>query len=78
MRIIIPMYKSWLATAALVAVLTAFFANGLLAAPTTKSKPATIQQQTPAPGTLSIIAILIGLVERQVAIYVPSGYRAGT
>jgi len=78
MRIIIPKYKSWLTTAALVAVLTAFFANGLLAAPMTKAEPAVIQQQTPAPGTLSIIAILIGLVERQVAIYVPSGYRAGT
>jgi polyhydroxybutyrate depolymerase len=44
----------------------------------TKAEPEVIQQQTPAPGTLSIIAILIGLVERQVAIYVPSGYRAGT
>jgi polyhydroxybutyrate depolymerase len=44
----------------------------------TKPEPEVIQQQTPAPGTLSIIAILIGLVERQVAIYVPSGYRAGT
>src|SRR6266508_4436058 len=78
MRIIIPKYKSWLATAALALVLTAFFANGPLAAPMTKAEPEVIQQQTPAPGTLSIIAILIGLVERQVAIYVPSGYRAGT
>src|SRR6266508_1879205 len=78
MRIIIPKYKSWLATAALALVLTAFFANGPLAAPMTKAEQEVIQQQTPAPGTLSIIAILIGLVERQVAIYVPSGYRAGT
>src|SRR5262245_13202372 len=78
MRIIIPKNKSWLATAALALVLTAFFANGPLAAPMTKAEPEVIQQQTPAPGTLSIIAILIGLVERQVAIYVPSGYRAGT
>jgi hypothetical protein len=68
MRIIIPKYKSWLATAALVAVLTSVFANGPLAAPMTKPEPEVIQQQTPAPGTLSIIAILIGLVERQVAI----------
>jgi poly(3-hydroxybutyrate) depolymerase len=78
MRIIISKYKSLLAPAALAAVLTAFFVNGPLAAPMTKAEPAAIQQQTPAPGTLSIIAILIGLVERQVAIYVPSGYRAGT
>ena len=47
MRIIIPKYKSWLATAALVTILTAFFANVPLAAPMTKAEPAVIQQQTP-------------------------------
>jgi poly(3-hydroxybutyrate) depolymerase len=77
MRIIIPKYKAWLATAALLAVLTAFFANVAPAAPRTKAEPAVTQQQIPQPGTLSIIAILIGLVERQVAIYVPNSYRAG-
>ncbi len=78
MRIIIPINKSWLATAALATILSACFANGPLAAPMTKADPAFIHQQTPQRGSLSIIAILIGLVERQVAIYVPSGYRAGT
>jgi poly(3-hydroxybutyrate) depolymerase len=77
MRIFIHKYKSWLATAALATVLTAFFANGALAAPMTKAEPAATQRQIPQPGTISIIAILIGVVERQVAIYVPTGYRAG-
>src|SRR5215470_14150462 len=79
MRIIISKYKSWLATAALAAVLTTFFANMALATPTTiPDPPKAIEQQTPSRGTLSIIAILIGLVERQVAIYVPNSYRPGT
>lgn len=76
MRIFIHKYKSWLATAAFVAVLTAFFANGALAAPTTRAEPAPIHQQVPQRGTLSIIAVLIGLVQREVAIYVPNTYRA--
>jgi len=77
MRIIAPKYKSCLATAALAAVLIAFFANVALAATTTKAEPAVIQQQTPRRGTLSIIAILIGLVQREVAIYVPNSYQTG-
>jgi polyhydroxybutyrate depolymerase len=77
MRIIIPKYKSWLATVMLAAVLIAFFANVALAAPMTKAEPAAIQRQIPQRGTLSIIAILIGLVQREVAIYVPNSYSAG-
>ncbi|HEY6401246.1 MAG TPA: hypothetical protein VI479_07540 [Blastocatellia bacterium] len=75
MRILIHKYKSLLATAALVAVLIAFFANVTLAAPMTKAEPAVTRQQPPQPGTLSIIAVLIGLVRREVAIYVPNSYR---
>jgi poly(3-hydroxybutyrate) depolymerase len=77
MRIIIPRYKSWLATAALAAALIAFFTIVAPAATTTKGEPAAIQQQIPQRGTLSIIAILIGLVQRQVAIYVPNSYQPG-
>jgi len=68
MQIIIPRYKSWLATAALAAVLMAFFANVAPAAPTIKAEPAVTQQQVPQRGTLSIIAILIGVVQHEVAI----------
>src|SRR5262245_31157403 len=75
MRILIHKYKSLLATAALAAVLIAFFANVALAAPMTKAEPAATRQQAPQPGTLSIIAVLIGLVRREVAIYVPNSYR---
>ena len=77
MEIIMTKHKSWLATATLAAVLTAFFANGATATPTTKEKTVAIHQQTPTPGTLTIIGILIGLVERQVAIYVPNSYQTG-
>jgi len=77
MRIIIPKYKSWLATATLAAILIATFANGALAAPTAKAEPAITQQQAPQRGTLSIIAILIGLVRREVALYVPNSYQPG-
>jgi len=52
-------------------------ANVTLAAPARKAEPAVTQQQPPQRGTLSIIAILIGLVQREVAIYVPNSYRAG-
>jgi poly(3-hydroxybutyrate) depolymerase len=71
MRINIANRKSWLAAAALAAALTVFFANG-----TTTAEPAAIHQQQPR-GTLSIIAILIGAVQREVAIYVPNSYQAG-
>jgi poly(3-hydroxybutyrate) depolymerase len=77
MRIIVPKYQSCLATPALAAVLIAFFANAALAATTTKAEPAAIQGQIPRRGTLSIIAVLIGLVQREVAIYVPNSYQTG-
>ena len=41
------------------------------------AEPAATQQQIPQRGTLSIIAILIGVVQRQVAIYVPNSYQPG-
>jgi polyhydroxybutyrate depolymerase len=57
------------------AVPSASFANVAPAAPMTKAGPAAVQRQILRPGTLSIIAILIGLVQRQVAIYVPNSYQ---
>ena len=59
------------------AVLLTSSANVALAAPTTKTAPEVTQQQTPQRGTLSIITILIGLVQREVAVYVPNGYQPG-
>ena len=59
------------------AVPSVSFANVALAAPSTKAQPAAVQRQIPQRGTLSIIAILIGLVQRQVAIYVPNSYQPG-
>jgi poly(3-hydroxybutyrate) depolymerase len=77
MRINLANRKSWLAAAALAAVLTVFFTNGAPAAPITTAKSAAIHRQTPPRGTLSIIAILIGQVQREIAIYVPNSYQPG-
>jgi poly(3-hydroxybutyrate) depolymerase len=59
------------------AVPSASFSNAALAETTIKAEPAAVQPQIPQRGTLSIIAILIGLVQRQVAIYVPNSYQPG-
>jgi polyhydroxybutyrate depolymerase len=61
----------------LAAVLSASLASVALAASMTKAELAVSQQQAPQPGTLSIITVVFGLVQRQVAIYVPSGYQRG-
>ena len=77
MRIIAPKYKSCLATVALAAVHITFFANVALATQATKAEPVVIEQQAPQRGTLSIIDVLIGLVQREIAIYVPNSYQPG-
>ncbi|MCI0353009.1 MAG: hypothetical protein L0Z53_26610 [Acidobacteriales bacterium] len=75
MRIIIPKHKSWLATAALAAVLLPLFAPVVLTAPATKTNPQPVAQMR---GTIQIITVLIGQVYREVAIYVPNSYQSGT